>query len=253
MSLLKIPSLSFCVTCKNRFYQIQQTLGRNLDDNRMFASLIEFVLVDFGSNDGLRDWVEEHFVSDLKSGYLRYLYTDRLPYWHASIAKNTAHIHAKNDILVNLDCDNFTGLNGGKFVIRQFFKKAEPMIFHQFGGDPADGTYGRISMQRELFYQIGGYDESFEPMGFQDGDIIMRMCGLGVRYVLLNESKYSSAIRNTKLDSIVDTGSHLAWTDMDRINRCRSLQNIEKQIFIANSGVFGLQHGVIEPYCNEYL
>lgn len=35
---------------------------------------------------------------------------------------------AQNDILVNLDCDNYTGSNGGWFVILQFIKNDGPMF-----------------------------------------------------------------------------------------------------------------------------
>lgn len=48
------PSLSFCITCKNRLAQIKQTLRQNLEDNRYGRDKIEFVLVDFGSTDYVR-------------------------------------------------------------------------------------------------------------------------------------------------------------------------------------------------------
>ena len=117
-----LTSLSFCITCKNRIHQIRQTLQKNLDDNRSHQDMIEFVLVDFGSTDGLKKWILSNFYQELSSGYLRYYYTDELPLWHASIAKNTAHSLARNNILVNLDCDNYTGRMGGNFVIQTFIK-----------------------------------------------------------------------------------------------------------------------------------
>ena len=151
---INIPKLSFCITCKNRLYQIQDTLLKNLNDNKMYKHLIEFVLVDFGSNDGLQDWIKKDCIKYIKDGYLKYYYTDDLPYWHASIAKNTAHIYANNDILVNLDCDNFTGLNGGKYLIRQFMKLGEEIILHQLSGIFEDGSYGRIAVLDEIFFNI---------------------------------------------------------------------------------------------------
>ena len=120
--MIEIPSLSFCITCKNRLNQIERTLRKNLDDNWLHQRYIEFVLVDFGSTDGLRDWIISMFKKELESGYLRYYYTSKLPYWHACIAKNTSHLCARNEIVVNLDCDNYTGYFGGKFVINQFYK-----------------------------------------------------------------------------------------------------------------------------------
>ena len=37
--------LSFCTTCMRRLWQIQQTLGQNLHDNRELAHCIEFVVI----------------------------------------------------------------------------------------------------------------------------------------------------------------------------------------------------------------
>lgn len=127
--VMEVPSPSFCITCKNRFHQISKTLRRNLDDNRLFKGLIEFILVDFGSTDGLYSWITNNFKHKMEEGYLKYYYTDELPYWHCSIAKNTSHLLAKNKILVNLDCDNYTGYNGGRFVIRQWLKHHEKSYY----------------------------------------------------------------------------------------------------------------------------
>ena len=153
--MVRVPTLSFCITCKNRNYQLRQTLRQNLDDNRLHQRFVEFVLVDFGSVDGLRDWILSEFSEDLSIDYLRYYYTEMLPLWHASIAKNTSHYCAKNDIVVNLDCDNFTGYLGGQFLINTFYQHRMEIVCQQYGGDPDDGSFGRISVLRKYFHQIG--------------------------------------------------------------------------------------------------
>jgi len=167
-SYMEVPTLSFCITCKNRFHQISKTLQKNLDDNRMFKELVEFVLVDFGSTDGLQKWIIDNFQNELKENYLKYYYTDELPFWHCSIAKNTSHLLAKNEILVNLDCDNYTGYNGGRFLIRHILKHQEKIVIHQFDENLWSGTFGRITVNRNSFREVGGYDESFEPVSMQD-------------------------------------------------------------------------------------
>ncbi len=243
--MIPIPTLSFCITCKNRFYQISQTLRKNLDDNRLHQEWIEFVLVDFGSTDGLKNWVPDNFKDDLLSGYLKYYYTEELPFWHASIAKNTAHRLATHEILVNLDCDNYTGYHGGQFVIRQFLKNRN-IIHHQFGGDVYDGSYGRISVLKKYFDRIGGYDESFGPMGYQDADLVERLKQAGLKYQLENDERFCQAIVNTKEEGLLNANVSVDFISVHNLNRQKSVQNIENGRLIANAGHYGINGAIYD-------
>lgn len=251
--MLTIPTLSFCITCKNRFHQISKTLRKNLDDNKMFKNLIQFVLVDFASTDGLRDWVSANFEDDIKSGYLKYYYTDELPYWHASVAKNTSHLLADNDILVNLDCDNYTGWNGGRFVIRQFIRHGNNMVLHQFRSDYGDGSYGRISVNRIFFNKIGGYDEDFEPMSCQDGNLIRRLVKSGLKYVPASNEKYNDAIQNTKNEGLLYTNSKLTYDEMQHKNTQLAEIKLSKGLLVANSGNWGIRRNIFDIYGQPIL
>jgi len=143
-------------------WQIKQTLPQNLEDNLSMKGQIDFALVDFGSTDGLQEWIIQNFEQELTEGYLKYYYTEELPHWHICIAKNTAHVLSESDILVNLDCDNYTGKDGGKYILENMQKHGiHDTVIHQFTGDVFDGSHGRIALSRG----IGGYDESFEPTG----------------------------------------------------------------------------------------
>ena len=163
--------VSFCITCKDRLLQLQQTLGKNLHDNKRDRHRVEFVLVDF-STPGLQRYVAKHFKSELADGYLRYFLCTELTHWHASVAKNTSHRVAQGEILVNLDCDNFTGVRGGRFVGQVFRKFGMDACFHQRNADQEDATWGRIAMSRRSFWDLGGYSESFLPAGAQDYDLL---------------------------------------------------------------------------------
>jgi hypothetical protein len=215
-------------------------LFKNLEDNRSDSGDVEFILVDFDSKDGLKDCVKDTFENELKSGYLRYYYTNKLPYWHASIAKNTAHYLAKNEILVNLDCDNYTGYRGGRFVIEQFENDSN-IVLHQFG-KYGDGSYGRIAMMKKYFDEAGGYDESFEPMSCQDADLIARLQIFGLKYLRINHQEYCKAETNTKEESIINTNSAKSWEEMERINRKKLSENIRKGNYIANNGYYGMRN-----------
>lgn len=235
--------LSFCITCKNRMHQIKKTLPTNLEENFVEKDKIEFVLVDFGSTDGLKDWIVNNFKHELESGYLKYYYTDELPYWHACIAKNTAHYYAKNDIVVNLDCDNYTGNRGGKYVIDQFIADNR-VLLHQFN-EFGDGTYGRIAVFKKYFDKIGGYDESFEPMAFHDTDLLIRMELLGLKYIRINVKEYCRAENNTKEEGLMYTDTEISWEEMKVINRNKHQFNLDCGNIIANNGKYGIRTAAI--------
>lgn len=225
-------TLSFCITCKNRFYQIKETLPKNLSDNKEYKDIVDFVLVDFGSKDGLQEWIAENYEEELTSGYLKYYYTEEMKEWHASVAKNTAHVLASNDIVVNLDCDNFTGINGAKFLLETFCNYGEAMVIHQFSNNFCDGTYGRIALWKNTFIKLGGYNEEFEPAGYQDRDLLIRLAVAGCGILHLNDKEYCKAIPNLKGAGV--TSSFSEWEAMNNRNSILSRKNITSGKLIAN-------------------
>lgn len=239
-----LSKLSFCITCKNRIEQIKKTLLKNLEDNAEDEDAVEFVLVDFGSNDGLKEWIIENFQTYLARKYLIFLYTDEMPFWHASIAKNTSHYYANNEILVNLDCDNYTGYRGGRFLINKFRDfETSKIVIHQFYNF-FDGTYGRISVLKCYFDLIGGYDESFEPMAYHDTDLILRLFSMGLTYVRLKDIEFNKAEKNDKSESIANTNSQLSWKEMHEKNKNKSRENIRNKLFYANNRIYGIRSHV---------
>src|SRR5207245_8862661 len=68
----------------------------------------EVVLLDYDSQDGLSNWVRSALMSEIRSGRLRFLQLDEGPQpWHITRAKNIAHRWAQNQIVCNLDADNW--------------------------------------------------------------------------------------------------------------------------------------------------
>ena len=250
--------LSFCIHIKNRIDQLKQTLQKNLDDNRKNQDSIEFVLTDMGSSDFASEWIISNFEEDLLSGYLKLNKVFDFPFWHASICKNTAHYHGEGDILVNLDCDNFTGENGGEVLI-DIFEDEKIVAVHQFcESDWLDGSYGRISIRKEIFHELGGYDESFLNMGFQDTDLVKR---IKVNYpdgVFINtDSRYNQAIANDKNKSIENTPPEIkakGFSWMESKNKELSKKNIESGLIVANDQIYGVRDEVrfYSPESNQF-
>ena len=166
--------ISFCITCMNRLYHLQETLPINLFMARAYGNY-EFVIMDYNSTDGLEKWAKKHLMLYQKEGVLKYL-KSRIPtIFSASHAKNIAHKNATGDILCNLDADNFI-TEDFCLVIKQIFEKNQSVLLNAAGidffGNP--GTAGRILIKREHFYAVNGYDEDHENWGWDDTNLQTR-------------------------------------------------------------------------------
>ena len=216
------PLLSICITCMNRESQLKQCLKENMIKLSPFTSSeLEIVLVHFlhpekkRENDRIDTWVRRTFPRFIRSGVLQYYVTDRLVSWHASIAKNTSHRLANGIFVVNMDCDNKIDPREVYYLLdlikgatknsyRQKISKnvGGHFIYHGWSGKFHDGTYGRIGMFQEDFKQLGGYDESFLPMGSQDMDLLTRATYFYKSYAKIGPRYNSIAIGNTKTESL---------------------------------------------------
>jgi hypothetical protein len=223
---------------------------QNLDDNRIHRHLVEFILVDFGSKDGLREWVGNNCMADIESGFLKYYYTETLKSWNAPIAKNTSHRLGNHDILVNLDCDNYTGPSGGMFVIGQFMHAGEDIVLHQLY-DMEDGSYGRIGVRRGFFHAIGGYNEAFKPMLYEDVDLIKRLRILGLNYLHVPNNRYSKTIPNLREESFVNIDHKVDSDDLNRSNMAISNAGVADGRLVVNKNrAWGIREGLFDVYDN---
>ncbi|WP_258101006.1 glycosyltransferase family A protein [Marinoscillum pacificum] len=227
-------TLTFCITHKNRESYLKKTLLQNLNDNQANPN-VDFVLVDFQDDLEIVDWVSSEFKSFLGSGKLKAFHSNDLPEWHSPKAKNCAHALAEGDILVNLDCDNYTGKNGGDFIIKHFSEATNEILFWQYSKKKLDGSYGRIALTKNTFYELGGYDESFLPMGFQDGDLIKRAERFGTQIIKNQDPLYNMAIKHEKF-----IPHNMTWKRMNEHNQRISKKNIKEGLLVANSGDFGV-------------
>jgi hypothetical protein len=233
--------VSFCITHQNRFEFLKETLPKNLDDNRAQRDQTEIVLVDFNLNSQINDWIRDHFLNDIHSGLLSYYHTERLEKWSAPIAKNTAHALARGSILTNLDCDNFTGKNGGEFIVNQFKSHLAGILLWQHSGIKRDGTFGRMSIASAYFDLLGGYDEQFLEMSYQDADLKHRANGIGLKIVQNKNDAYNEAIKHERYQP-----ENMTLSDMDRINKRKSNKNIVLGQFTANKGNYGIKTDIFK-------
>jgi len=214
--------LSYCISIMNRLHQLEKTLRENIDNS---SDKSEFIIVDYNSNDGLKNYIYTNFEKEILSGKIKYYYTEKIKIWHASICKNTTHIRANGKYLINLDCDNFIGVDGDNLILNSFYENGDDIIISQTNSIVSSGNGGRISISRENFINLGGYDETFYPMGYQDYDLIERAKKYGLKYININ--KNNKAIFNTKIDSIKNIGIKMEYNKMNNLNKLLSKINIE--------------------------
>ena len=239
----KGPSVSFCSTYRDRFGQISQTLPKNLEDNRKDKNFVDFIIIDFDpSDDTLKKFIFDNFAEDVKSGYIKYYQTYNMPKWDFSLAKNTAHYYADNEVVVNLDADNYTGYRGGAQVANILKDDDNSFLWQNDKGSWA-GNFGRIAFYRKQFDYLGGYDENLPaPATNQDLDIVER--AEAVNYKKITLGILNKFIPNTKFLTIKHTDSKLSIADMDKLNKAYMKDKMNKGEFIANKGVYGIRTGV---------
>jgi hypothetical protein len=222
--------ISYCTTCCNRLWQLALTLPDNL---KSLKENEELILVNYGSTDNLNRYIQSsklclEFIENKKLIYAEVL---DVKTYHCSKAKNIAHRLGNGNFLVNLDADNFNFEINDKI---QKYKDKKCLIYFGNGGD----TCGRIAIEKNGFYGIGGYDESFMPMGFQDIDLILRACELGFGLEFFKEQINSINLKNSKAEKMINTGL-VSWEECNRTNTLISEENRRNKQFVVNKNGWG--------------
>ena len=58
----------------NRLYQLKETLRVNIDNS---TNESEFIIIDYNSNDGLKEYIYDNFQDEILNGKLKYIFTDK--------------------------------------------------------------------------------------------------------------------------------------------------------------------------------
>jgi hypothetical protein len=190
-----MKKIAFCITCMNRLYHLQKTFEQNIKDNYLIDD-IEFVLLDYNSNDGLDEWVYQNMKQYIDSGVLVYYKTFEPTHYLRSHSRNMAFRLANAHILCNLDADNFLGKGFAQFILREF--ELFDNIFYTSNYSVPD-TFGRVCVRKKDFLSVRGYNESFVGYGFEDVDLFnqLKKSGLKQKY-FSNPTFYNVIIHSDK-------------------------------------------------------
>jgi predicted glycosyltransferase involved in capsule biosynthesis len=233
-------SVSLCITCCNRLWQLRQTLPVNLSLYENYDN-VEFILLNLNSQDGLDDYIrnDEYINKFIKSGKLIYAHDERTKYYSSPKAKNLSHRLAKNNILFNLDGDQYAD-KLVDYILNYAWE--DDMFMHLQNKPIQPGSWGRIVVPKTLFYKMGGYDESFYPMAYQDCDIMHRMVAYGAKKHIAKVEQDHVSIPNSLEQKTVNTGCDIEWEKMREFNVKTSKENIKNGNLVVNLKGWGECH-----------
>ena len=196
-------SISVCTTCMNRLCDLRKTLPENLNDT---YDNVEFVLLDYGSTDGMAEWV--------KSEMMGHIHTGRLVYYHTSAdrfcpnhSRNVSFRLAKNDLVVNVDADNYMGGGFLQAINKCATVGKDGLLIVPSNFLLPDSTRfllkGRFALYRDDIYRLGGFDEDLDN-GFSHDDVSFVIRAMLARFsvVRFDKSFTSRRIHTTDEDRV---------------------------------------------------
>jgi hypothetical protein len=190
-------NVTFCTTCKNRTPHLRETLPKNLSDNPNSR----FVVLDYNSQDDLLPFLRsfEGAIEERRLAVYSFLGWHKFRMAHA---KNLAHrlgILEGGEILVNLDADNFAGLDFESYARERF---EEPQIFlwtRMIKGAMTRGLGGRIAVRKKAFWKAGGYDEKYAEWSPDDKDFHLRLKTIGYKPVEIERQFLLGVTHNDRI------------------------------------------------------
>jgi len=222
--------ISLCTTCMGRLHDLRQTLPKNIEDNRDYPYL-EFVILDYNSDDGLEKWIRHNMMEHVESGLLAYYRITEPRYYTMSHSRNVAFLAARGEIVNNVDADNWTNAGFAAYLNRLANQCPSKAIF-------AKGKrllHGRIGFFKHEWEALGGYDERFDGYGHDDKDLLYRawMTGFtlmwyGGRYVTRLSTPRAAKTARMRNKNRKQT---------EEANKAASAQNLLRGRYRANDGL----------------
>ena len=254
--------VSYCSTLFDRHDSLLFSLNFNLSRKKNDEQI---VLVDYNNNYRSSNYIKSNFLNYIKSGDLKYIHVLNQKFYNCPVAKNIAHYYSDGEYIVNLDIDN-TLLEMREQIDEQISIQSKSFLLHmavlkepfsknsQAQLEGYSGTFGRICMHRDDFLSLGGYNESFMPIGYQDTDIILRSLNNGFKY--FNRPVFQKPSENPKYITYSSDDSIFNWEDCRNYNFNLSEYNLQNGLLVSPNlpkkleAVLNLDQAITIDYSN---
>lgn len=223
-------TISLCTTCMGRLHDLVQTMPKNMADNADYPR-VEFVLLDYNSQDDLGKWVKENMMAHVESGKLVYARTTEPKWFHMAHSRNVAFKMASGEIVCNVDADNWTGPGFATALNRLANERPERAVFVKGW----QLIRGRVGVYRQEWIDLlGGYDENLLHYGHDDRDLLdrallqqFRLMWFGGHYVARIKTERGEKVVNMEVKN---------WKATEEQNKAVSAENIGKGRLKSNQG-----------------
>lgn len=193
-------SYSFYTTCKNRTCHLKKTYIKNIDLMYQRLPNVEFILLDYSTNDDLHEWIESNdrlkfFIS---KGILKVFRIDNQQYFKMAHAKNIAAKQCSGEFICSLDADVIIS----PLILTKILMRLRTSVI-------INTIYinGFVFCRKSDYLAVTGYDETMNTWGFEDKDFVNRL--------LLNDKSLKTFMVDKKIISRIDHSKKMRIENMD--------------------------------------
>lgn len=206
-----------------------ETLTDNCRVVAAFKGRVEWVIVNIARDADDAAWAASDAVirsegADLmRRGWLTYA-TATMPTYHQSVCKNLVARAAHGDFLINLDIDNKISIKDTVQLLG-LGEVLDNTLYHGWDGKWGTGTSGMLGLPRAVFHGLGGYNEEFQPYGYDEYDLMQR-AQLAAPTLRVARFCNRATIANTDEERSQHLGTAAPLQDLNVANREISRANI---------------------------